>query len=337
MNPRKTVKVWDPLVRIFHWSLVTAFAVAWLTAEDDFADLHTTAGYLIMGLVAFRLVWGVIGTRHARFTSFVRSPGAALAYLKDLALFRGKAYVGHNPAAAWMVIALLVSLTLTGVSGMMLYGADEGQGPMAAVMAPYHDLEDPLEEAHEVLAGFTLFLVGLHLAGILASSFVHRENLIRAMVTGRKEVHMDTDDDETGAAGAWKGRAAAGVVLLLVLAAAGQGLAGQSMVPDRLDAYRAQGAGPFTVEAGRTLWNGTYTVEGKKTQCADCHTADMTKPGKHKKTGKPIDPIAPSVQPDRLTDVKKIEKWLLRNCKETLGRECTPQEKGDVLMFIQAQ
>lgn len=189
MNERKMIKVWDPLIRIFHWSLAGAFSIAWMTAEGDFGGLHTWMGYTILGLVALRLVWGVIGSKHARFTSFVKGPEAALGYLKGLFTGKAKSYEGHNPAAGLMVVALLVSLTFTGVAGMALYGVEEHAGPLAAWMAPYGDrMADFLEEVHELLAGLTLTLVVFHVLGVLASSLAHGENLIRAMVTGHKEM-----------------------------------------------------------------------------------------------------------------------------------------------------
>lgn len=193
------VQVWDPLVRVFHWTLAGAFLVAWVTAEDDFADVHVLAGYTILALVAFRLVWGVVGTRHARFSSFVRGPRAVLAYLKDMARLRAHATVGHNPAAGAMVLMLLLGLTLTGLTGLMLYGAEESAGPLAGLMAPFGAFEDAFEEVHEFLAGFTLGLVGLHVAGAVFSSLLHRENLIKAMVTGVKPVRHEVLPDAPAA------------------------------------------------------------------------------------------------------------------------------------------
>ncbi|MEJ2693644.1 MAG: DUF1924 domain-containing protein [Candidatus Thiodiazotropha sp.] len=100
--------------------------------------------------------------------------------------------------------------------------------------------------------------------------------------------------------------------------------------------YQNQGAGPFSAASGEALWNKTFVdaESGKQRNCSTCHTTDLTKPGKHERTGKVIEPMAPSANPKRLTDVKKIKKWLVRNCKWTLGRECTTQEKGDVLVYL---
>ena len=181
-----TVRVWDPLVRVFHWTLAAAFLTAWLV-EDDWLGLHVLAGYTVLGLVLFRLAWGVLGTSHARFTNFVRSPSAVLTYLKDVIALRARRHLGHNPAGGAMVIALLVSLVCTAVSGLALYGHGEFSGPLAGLMqgAPVW-LGNALEETHEFFASFTLLLVVLHLAGVALASLQHDENLVRSMITGRK-------------------------------------------------------------------------------------------------------------------------------------------------------
>lgn len=178
------VKVWDPLVRVFHWTLVTAFTVAFLT-EDEWLDLHVLAGYTVLGLVGLRLVWGLIGTRHARFGDFVRGPSIVLAYVGDVIRGRARRYLGHNPAGGAMIVALLAFLTLTSLTGLFAYGASELAGPFAGAFDSPRWV-DPLEELHEVLANLTLVLAGVHVAGVVASSLLHRENLVRAMVTGTK-------------------------------------------------------------------------------------------------------------------------------------------------------
>lgn len=213
-----TIKVWDPLVRIVHWSLVGAFALAWLTA-DEFEQIHNISGYAIAGLVALRLVWGFVGTRHARFASFVRGPRAVLAYLKGLVSGTSRRHLGHNPAGAAMAVALLIALTGTTTSGMALLAAEEGEGPFAGWLSPTtsmaqsearsavlqrrgddddHDEGDAgwneewLEDTHEAFANATLALVILHVLGVFASGLAHRENLVRGMITGRKRA-----DDQT--------------------------------------------------------------------------------------------------------------------------------------------
>jgi cytochrome b len=185
-NTPPTVTVWDPLVRLFHWLLVAAFATAYLT-EDEWQTIHVLAGYVVCGLLAVRLIWGFIGTPHARFTDFVYSPGFTLRYLRDVLRGRATRYLGHNPAGGAMIIALLLALLVTVVSGLLLYGAAEWAGPLAGLL---HDVSDEqtewLEEIHEWSANFTLVLVGLHVAGVLWESILHRENLVLAMFTGRK-------------------------------------------------------------------------------------------------------------------------------------------------------
>ncbi|MEN8166942.1 MAG: cytochrome b/b6 domain-containing protein [Pseudomonadota bacterium] len=185
MPKQKQIKVWDPLIRLFHWTLVTAFAVTWLT-EDEFLDLHVYAGYTIMLLLAIRLLWGFIGTRHARFADFVRPPREAITYLKQLLAVRAKRYLGHNPAGGLMIIALLISLLLSCISGLAIYGV-EGFGPLAEPFSNYGIWDDHLlEEVHEFFANLTLALVVVHLFGVVLGSLMHRENLVRAMFNGRK-------------------------------------------------------------------------------------------------------------------------------------------------------
>jgi len=116
---RRMVRVWDPLVRLFHWSLVAAFAVAWLTA-DELSTVHEIAGYVVAGLIAFRLVWGFVGSRNARFAHFLKAPGATLSYLGDMARGKERRYLGHNPAGAMMIVALLVMLSGTALTGWLM-------------------------------------------------------------------------------------------------------------------------------------------------------------------------------------------------------------------------
>lgn len=180
-----SVKVWDPVIRYGHWILVVAFFAAYFT-EDDFLGLHVWAGYVIGAVVVFRLIWGFIGTRHARFTDFVRPPGEAMRYLTDLAARKSRRFIGHSPAGGAMVVALLLFLTVTVFSGIVVYGMEEGAGPLAGWAVQHAGSEDVWEEIHEIFANLTLLLVGLHVAGVLYASYAHRENLVRAMFSGRK-------------------------------------------------------------------------------------------------------------------------------------------------------
>ncbi len=177
------VKIWDPLVRVFHWSLVLFFFVAFIT-EDDWLSLHIQAGYAVALLIVFRLFWGIVGSQHARFTTFVKTPTVAIFHLKQMLKRDTPHYAGHNPAAGLMVIALLLSISIVSLTGLILI-ASEGQGPLASTLfASWRG--DWVEEAHEFFANFTLLLVVAHVSGVLISSLLERENLVGAMVTGRK-------------------------------------------------------------------------------------------------------------------------------------------------------
>jgi len=204
----KEIRVWDPLVRIFHWGLVLAFTISYLSGDEE-SDLHIYAGYAVLGLISFRLIWGFIGTRYARFSDFVRAPQTIIAYLKELVAGRAKHYVGHNPAAGAMILALLLGLIVTTYSGLKVYAIEEGAGPLAQqtmefnlISPAYADSDDDgdrgkhekdggedfWEEVHEASANFVLFLVVLHIAGVVISSKLHKENLVKAMLTGKKKV-----------------------------------------------------------------------------------------------------------------------------------------------------
>lgn len=219
MTPPTTVaiKVWDPFVRVFHWSLVAAFVIAYVVEPEDSAlAVHVWAGYAVGGLVVLRIIWGFVGAEHARFRDFLFGPLAAFRYLLDLLLGRSKRYLGHSPAGAWMVFGLLAGLSITVISGMAVYAQEENKGPLAPLFAMSGDMryaisiatpaladtesEDDddegmrregaeselFEELHEVAANVTLILALLHIGGVILASIAHHENLARSMVTGRK-------------------------------------------------------------------------------------------------------------------------------------------------------
>ncbi len=184
MKSEKLVKVWDLPLRVFHWLLVAGFLLAYLT-EDDFSGIHVWAGYLVLALLIFRLIWGFMGNEYARFSNFLCSPLKSLTYLKDLAGLKSQRYIGHNPAGAAMIALLLLSLLLTVISGLAVYGADQGAGPLAFIVGSSY--EGLLEETHELLANCTLVLVFVHILGVGIESYIHRENLAKAMVHGFKK------------------------------------------------------------------------------------------------------------------------------------------------------
>ena len=182
---RGEVRVWDPFVRIFHWLLVLLFTLAYVTGED-WLSLHVYAGYAVFGLVLLRVLWGIMGTPHARFGDFVYRPSRVIAFIKDTLARRARRYLGHNPAGGAMILLMLISLLLVSVTGFAVYGIEKGAGPLAMLGGSGEFLEDVFEEVHEFFANFMVLLVVVHVAGVIAESLIHRENLVTAMVNGRK-------------------------------------------------------------------------------------------------------------------------------------------------------
>ncbi len=179
------VQVWDISVRLFHWLLVAAFVVSYVT-EDASQWLHVNAGYLVLGLLVFRIAWGFVGTRYARFSDFVRSPQVIGHYLKQSARFQAPRYLGHNPAGGTMVILLLLMLLITTISGLFVYGIEDFSGPFAGILHGefYAEL---FETLHELAANSTILLILLHVSGVIYTSIEYGENLARSMVTGKKQ------------------------------------------------------------------------------------------------------------------------------------------------------
>lgn len=200
-GPKGWVRVWDPFVRVAHGVLVLGFAIAWLT-EGKPAWLHEWAGYAVGATVALRVAWGFAGPREARFASFVVRPSAALTYLRLLVTLRAPRHLGHSPAGGIMVVALLASLAVTTATGVAYLGASRDRGPLAPLLgAEAARLQAEaaargearvrrparwLKQVHEAAADVTLLLVIAHVGGVALASFAHRENLPRAMLTGRK-------------------------------------------------------------------------------------------------------------------------------------------------------
>lgn len=219
-----TVKVWDPLVRIGHWTLVVAFFTAYFT-EDDFMAQHIWAGYIVGAYVLIRTLWGFLSGKHARFSEFVYSPAKIMGYLKNLISRKPQHYIGHNPAGGIMVIALLLCLAGTTLTGLKLYAVEDNKGPFAITTKQAHLQSQPFslisvakaeendneeeseeselidnnqevdkqsekywEELHEFFANLTLLLVFLHIVGVIVSSAIDKENLVKAMLTGKKDI-----------------------------------------------------------------------------------------------------------------------------------------------------
>ena len=190
------VLVWDLPVRVFHWLLAASFLGAFVTAESErWRLLHVTLGYTVGGLVIFRLLWGLIGTRHARFADFVRGPRAVVRYLRSLLSGRAEHHVGHNPAGALAIVGLLAASVLIVASGWAIFNDVGGEW---------------LEDLHEGAANAMLALVAVHVLGVIVSSRLHHENLVRSMVTGRK---LGLPADSIGQA--WRGVAAIMIAAVL--------------------------------------------------------------------------------------------------------------------------
>ena len=174
MSPAR-VPVWDLAVRIFHWSLVTGVTIAWFTGGTG-DRLHEMAGFTVAGLIAFRLAWGLGGTRYARFGSFTHGPGTILSYLRAVARMRAPRHLGHNPAGGAMIIALLLLLVVISVSGIMQ-------------LTPRFFGVPWVEDLHHYAANTLVVLIPLHVLGVIVSSWMHQENLVGAMITGSKPAY----------------------------------------------------------------------------------------------------------------------------------------------------
>lgn len=167
------ILVWDVPTRVFHWGLALSFTGAYLTAETErYRDLHLALGYIMLGLIAFRLLWGFVGSRYARFDAFLYGPKKVLRYLGSLLKPNPEHYVGHNPAGSLAIFLLLGLGLVAGISGILLFQEVGG--------------EEAFEDLHEVSSNIMLGVVLLHIAGVVVSSLLHRENLVGSMITGYK-------------------------------------------------------------------------------------------------------------------------------------------------------
>ncbi|MET0380189.1 MAG: cytochrome b/b6 domain-containing protein [Spongiibacteraceae bacterium] len=204
--------VWDLPVRIFHWTLVLAVAVAYVThwLGISYFKYHVWSGYVVLVLVTFRLLWGLVGTRHARFWNFVRGPVTTLRYGRDWLRGREPHFAGHNPLGAVMVIVLLLTLFAQALFG--LFGNDEifNVGPLYAYAS--NELSLQLTSLHRQLFYWIAGAIGLHILAVLAHYLFKRERLVRAMITGRKPKHKLSDFD-----GIHSSRAGLAAVLVIAL------------------------------------------------------------------------------------------------------------------------
>lgn len=205
-----SVRIWDLPTRLFHWLLVVAFAAQWLTQDDArLLDFHVFAGYAIGVLLLFRIAWGFVGTRHARFASFAYGPRRGLQHLQALLAGRHERHLGHNPAGSWSIFGLLALALATVVTGVANLGGAKQLGPLAGWIG--YARGDLFGLAHKYLAWSMLVLVALHVAGVVLTSRAERENLALSMVLGTKRTF--------GASGGVPAAAIVAFAMLLVLAA----------------------------------------------------------------------------------------------------------------------
>lgn len=246
------VLVWDLPTRVFHWLLVMSVSACWLTSDDDrYLYIHVFAGYATFALLMFRLGWGVFGTHHARFRTFAYEWPSVTAYLKGLLNGQAARHLGHNPAGSWAIFLILMLIFLTTVFGILLFGGEEGHGPLSRYVTwAMGDLARP---AHEFLAWSLLGIVGLHLCGVIVESFWHKENLASAMITGFKD-----GGEGVGGGHVTQRGIVAVLILLAMLAFAG---------------YFFRGYVTSTKDDPFLPFDGTKLVTNEtwRSECTDCH------------------------------------------------------------------
>ena len=176
-NQKQSVLVWDMPIRIFHWLLAISFAGAWLTSESEAQQMiHYAFGYSACILVLFRIIWGIVGTRYARFSQFIKGPAETIHHIKSLMTCSEHSGLGHNPAGALVMISLMILILLIGLTGY--WSIKEFLG-------------DVMSEAHETIANITLVVVVIHVAAAIIMSFLQKENLVKSMLSGKKEGTSD--------------------------------------------------------------------------------------------------------------------------------------------------
>ena len=335
----KRVKVWDVAVRVSHVLLGALVLGAFLTSEEDeTVPLHVRLGLVLLGVVLFRLVWGFVGSRHARFKDFVKPPREVLAALKGMVRGKPGVHLGHNPVGGMMVVALLATLSTIAATGIAVAMGPEWNGPLAGVLTK--SSAHAVKEVHEVAAHLLLVLVAFHVAGVVVSSLLERQNLFAGMVTGYKrgDQSMTVEPSASSRVGGFVAAlvvAVAAVLLVWKLLPVGTAQAASSVLSQYES--RAKQEDPafkgFDAERGRALYVEEHPGKKETTSCVTCHTSDPRRQGRSP-AGKFIEPLAPSANPQRFTDIAKSDKWFDRNCKQVLGRPCTATERGDFITYL---
>lgn len=344
----RQVKVWDLFVRLSHAGLALLVLGSFLTSEKDrLTSVHASIGIAVLAVVLARVAWGFLGSAPARFSAFVRGPREVLAYALELARGRPRRHLSHNPLGGAMVVALLAVLVALVATGALVYAGPEFSGPLTGLVGKR--AVHAVKEVHEALSGLLLGMIGLHVAGVLFSSWREGQNLVAGMITGRKRPPEEvavlvprrpgvaSRVARLAAALAVGAIAAASLALLLGFPARAAGAS--PVAAGLLREYEAQarrdrpGFRAFAAEEGRRLYFAEHVQDGQKVSCASCHTADPRGRGRTP-AGKVVEPLAPSANPDRFGDRRETEKWFKRNCKQVLGRECTAEEKGHFVTWL---
>lgn len=347
----RQVKVWDRFVRLSHWGLGLLVLGSFLTSEvDRLTPIHVRLGLAVLAVVAARIAYGFLGSAPARFAAFVKRPREVVAYARALASGgRPPLHLSHNPLGGVMVVALLGVLLACVATGVVVYAGPRFDGPLSGLLTR-RDAK-LVKEVHEALSGGLVGLVVLHVAGVLLSSWREGQNLVAGMIDGRKRSpdaprHPAVVPPGPGVV-APTARLAASVAIGALAALA---VAAPLGIPARASAAAPAAAAllrgwegqarrdrpgftGFSAEEGKRLYFSEHVQDGEKVSCATCHTASPRARGRSP-AGKVVEPLSPAVNPDRFSDPAETEKWFKRNCKQVLGRECTPEEKGHFVTFV---
>jgi cytochrome b len=255
----KRILVWDIPTRLFHGLLAASFVAAWLSSESDqWLSAHTFFGYLMLGLIGFRLIWGIAGGRYARFTAFKYSPLAGYAYLRQVLAGHARRYVGHNPAGSQAIYLLLALGLAVGLTGIFALGGEEQQGVAAGLSSIAAGRI--VKEAHEISAALMLLVVIGHVAGVVLESWLHKENLPRTMLTGMKDVPRETP--------ASRSYGGVGLALALAVALFSGGWFSYAL-PHYLMLGKADNGAPRVAFVGAQLPDDPQWRE----ECGSCHLA----------------------------------------------------------------
>lgn len=310
------------MIRIFHWFLVALFIALFITGNNNNGGnaIHIISGYLLTSFVLARIVWGFMGNENALWHNYLYSPKSTFNYLLKLSSLTPVKFKAHNPAGGTMILIMIIMLVAIITSGLLIQSLFELEGIFLLLATYVNDSQALIiKDIHFFLSYILLVTIGFHISGVIYSSYIYKANLPIMMVTGKitffnkKKLIMST----------YK------YIALLSLYAFNV----HSGAIDFNQLYRSWGVDITTINTtqGEQLWKREL-IPNKS--CTSCHTNNLKKNGTHVKTKKLIKPMSPKINQKRLTNTKKINKWLKRNCKFTYKRECTAAEKVNFIEFI---